>query len=785
MNRGGLMHNEPNVQGCDTTDDAQRTKAGNKKYFSLSQSDNFHMDKIVSTTESPFLDRVDGVQKVTGAAKYSAEYSFPGLVYGVLASSTITKGSITAMDTKDAENAPGVLAVITHLNCPEVPGYKKTPEQANVPNIRKGYNVFADNIIHFNGQPIAVVIADTYERAVYAASLVKATYKEEKYNTDLDAAIKTGKALEGNGYKDYVRGDADAWQKADVKIEATYSMPIEVHNPMEIHGLTVVWEGENKVTVYEKTQAIKFTQQTIMRTFGLKEENVRLITQFIGGAFGSAFNTWPHSMAALIGGRKVGKPLKLMLTRNQMFTHVGYRPQAIQKIGMGASADGKLTGITHEAIAMTASYQEFTEGIVNSSKSLYACPNVNTRYKVYPLDLGQPTWMRGPGETTGAYALESAMDEMANALHLDPIEFRLRNYAETDLEDKKPYSSKFLKEAYQLGMEKIKWKDRNPEPRSVKEGDWWIGYGTGSGIFSAWRGDAKVAAKLLPDGTLILQSGVTDMGPGTATTMTKLASETLGFSPRNIKFEMGDSNLPPGPMQGGSGTTSTLGAAVYNVCMSIKKKLAELLKDNSIFHTETVHTVKPEDLLFEDGYMMLASDHSKKISYADVLQGAGIKQLEILESSPANPMSNYSAFSYAVHFVKVMVHAATGVVKVVRVVSAVDAGKIVNEKTAESQIIGAVVGGIGMTLMEEGVIDHRYGRWVNNNFGDYHVPVNADVPHIEVAFVNKPDPVLNPQGSKGIGEVGMVGFAAAVANAVYNATGKRIRELPITADKLM
>jgi xanthine dehydrogenase YagR molybdenum-binding subunit len=745
------------------------------------------MDNNSFTTEeipTP-IDRVDGVQKVTGTAKYSAEYDFPGLVYGVLTGSTIAKGTITAMDTRAAEGAPGVLAVITHLNCPEVPGYKKPADQPVVPEIRKGYRVFTDNLIRFNGQPIAIVVADTYERAVYGASLVKATYKVEKYNTDFDAAIKTGKALEGNGYKDYVRGEAEAWNKAEVKIEATYSMPIEVHNPMEIHGITVVWEGQDKVMVYEKTQALKITQQNIARTFGLKEENVRIITQFIGGAFGSAFNTWPHSVAALIAGRKTGKPLKLMLTRNQMFTHVGYRPQAVQKISMGAGSDGKLTGITHEATAMTASYQEFTEGIVNGSKSLYACPNVNTRYKVYPLDLSQPTWMRGPGETTGAFALESAMDEMAHALHLDPIEFRLRNYAETDLENNKPYSSKFLREAYQLGAEKIQWKDRNPEPGSMKEGEWMIGYGTGSGIFSAWRGEAKVAARLSQDGSLLLQSGVTDMGAGTSTSMTKLAADTLGLSPRNIKFEMGDSNLPPGPFQGGSGTTSTLGTAVNNVCVNLKKQLAELVKDNSIFHTTTIHTVKPEDLLFEEGYMVLATDRSKKISYGEALKSAGLQKLEILESSERNPMSNHSAFSYAVHFVKVMVHPATGVVKVVRAVSAVDAGKIVNEKTAESQIIGAVVGGISMSLMEEGVIDHRYGRWVNNNFADYHVAVNADVPHVEVLFVNKPDPVLNPMGSKGIGEVGMVGFAAAVANAVYHATGKRIRQLPITPDKLI
>lgn len=740
------------------------------------------MDK---KTEQKDIDRVDGIQKVTGAAKYSAEYDFPGMLYGVLTCSTITKGTITAMDTKDAENAPGVMAVITHLNCPEIPGYKKTPEQDKLAPTKKGYKVFFDNIIRFNGQPIAIVVADTYERAVYAASLVKATYAKEKFNTDFSEAIKTATPLEGNNYKEYIRGEANAWKNAAVKIEAEYTMPLEVHNPMEIHGITVLWEGENKVTVYEKTQALSSTQQTIMGTFGLKLENVRVISQFIGGAFGSAFNTWPHSMAALIAGRKTGKPIKLMLARNQMFNLVGYRPAAIQKISMGTSADGKLTGITHEAKAMTASYTEFTEGIVNGSRSLYNCPNVNTTYKVYPLDLSAPTWMRGPGETTGAFALESAMDEMAYAVKMDPIEFRMLNYAETDLERKKPYSSKFLKEAYQLGADKIKWKERNPEPRSMKEGDWLIGYGTGSGIFSAWRGGAKVTARLLPDGSLILQSGVTDMGPGTATTMTNLAAETFGLSDRKIKFEMGDSNLPPGPMQGGSGTTSTLGTAVFNVCESLKKKLAELIKDNPLFHTELVHAVKAEDLLFENGFILLATDKTKKISYAEVIKSTGLKELEIKEESKGNPMANHSAFSYAVHFVKVMVHEKTGVVKVTRVVSAIDAGKIINEKTAESQIIGAVVGGISMTLMEEGVIDHRYGRWVNNNFADYHVAVNADVPEIEVLFVDKPDPILNPIGAKGMGEVGMVGFAAAITNAIFHATGKRIREIPVTADKLM
>src|SRR5688572_5625295 len=570
-----------------------------------------------------YLDRVDGKAKVTGTAKYSAEYDIPGLTYGVMVGSTITKGSITNFDTKAAERAPGVLAVLTHLNTPKLPGYKTADDDATTPEIKKGFRVFTDAKIRFNGQPIALVIADTLERATHAASMVKAQYKKEEHNTDLYSEIKKGKPLEGNAYKDYVRGEADAWKKAEVKIEAEYTMPIEVHLPMELHAITVVWEGEDKVTVYEKTQALKVTQQNIAQAFAIPEQNVRVLTHYIGGAFGSAFNFWPHSVAALIGAKKTGKPLKVMLSRDQLFTMVGYRPQATQKIGMGATKEGKITGITHEAIAMTSSYQEFTEGTVTASRSLYATDNVNTRYKVFPLHLSVPTWMRGPGETTGAYALESAIDELAYALNLDPIEFRLLNYAETDLEHKKPYSSKFLKEAYQLGAEKIEWQKRNREPRSMKEGEWLVGYGMGSGIFSAWRGETKLRGRLSAAGTFTMQTAVSDMGTGTATAMTKLASDTLGLNPRNIKFEMGDSNLPPGIFQGGSGTTNSVGTSVHNVCVSIKKRLTELVKDNPVFHTADIHTPTLENLVFEDGFVALASDRTKRISFTDVLKGAG------------------------------------------------------------------------------------------------------------------------------------------------------------------
>ena len=731
------------------------------------------------------IDRVDAKAKVTGNAKYAAEYDIPGLTYGVMVGSTITKGTIAAMDTKAAERAPGVITVMTHLNLPELASYKLTEASKKAPETKKGYKVFQDNVIRYNGQPIAIVVADTMERAVYAASLVKAQYNRDDHHTDLSEEIKTGIPLEGKEYAEYVRGEKDVWKNAPVKIEAEYYTPLEVHHPMEMHAITVVWEGEDKITVYDKTQAIKNTQQDIAKLFGIPVDNVRVLSKYIGGAFGSAFISWPHTEAALIVSKKTGKPIKVSLNREQMFTAVGYRPEAYQKIGMGADATGKLLGITHEAKANTATFNEFTEGIVNISKTLYNTPNVNTRYNVYPLNLSRPTYMRGPGETTGTFALESAMDELAFKLNIDPIQFRLQNYTENDPEHNRPHSSKFLKECYQLGSDKIGWKNRRLQPRMLREGDWLAGYGMGTGVFIAWRGGSKVGAKFSADGRLTLQSAVTDMGPGTATAMTKLASDVFGLSPDKIKFELGDSKYPPGIFQGGSGTTSTLGTTVNNACITIKKKLAELVKDNSVFHTEIIHRVELTDIVFSNDFMSLKTDPSKKISYADVMKNAGLKQIEIVEESKGYGDNKYTTYSYSVHFVKVLVHEATGVVKVDKVVTAIDAGKIVSSKTAESQIIGGVVGGIGMALMEEGVIDHRYGRWVNNNFADYHVPVHTDVPNIDVLFVNKPDPVLNPMGSKGMGEIAMIGFPPAVANAVFNATGKRIRELPITPDKLI
>lgn len=734
------------------------------------------------------IDRVTGRAVVTGFAKYAAEHEITGINYGVLVGSNITSGRILAIDTRTAENAPGIVSVITHLNTPKVPAYDyeagSKPIQSPIGG--KGLQIFNGPYVYFNGQPIALVIADTFERATYAASLVKARYEKNEPTTNFDEAGQSIEALTGDRYKDYVRGDAEAFKSGPVTIDEEYLVPIEVHSPMELHATTAMWTGDDKVTVYDKTQGLEGTQRSIMTAFKLKEEDVQVYAPFVGGGFGSALRTWPHVIAALLGAKKTGKPLKLVLTRPQMFYMVGYRPYTKMRIQASAEKNGKLIGLSHTADSVTSMYEEFNERSVGVSRIMYACPNVFTRYRVFPFNISTPTWMRGPGEATGAFALECALDELSYKLNIDPIELRLINYAKTDPDTGKPYSTKFLKEAYKMGADKIGWKERSAEPAAMKEEGWQLGYGMSTGVFGAHRGTAKVLARLLADGTLTVQSSVSDSGPGTATSMTRIAADAMGMDISKIKFELGDSSMPPGPTQGGSSTTATLGSAVHEVCMTLKSKLVDLVKENPVFHTTEIHNVKPGDIMLDSGNVVLKADRSKKLSFADVLKSNNLPHLELTqESKPNDEMKDYVAYSYSAHFVKVWVHPLNGMVRIKQVAIAGDAGKIISYKTAESQMIGGAIGGIGMALMEEGVIDDRYGRWINDNFADYHVPIQADVPHIDALFVDKPDFILNPIGAKGMGEIALIGFAAAVANAVYHATGKRIRDLPITPDKLI
>ncbi len=736
------------------------------------------------------MDRVDGRQKVTGAAKYSAEYELPNMAHAVLVGSTIAKGSIKSLDTKRAENAPGVLAVLHYQNAIKVPGYAQEAHPTEPKPAGQPLQIFIDNKIHFNDQPIAVVVADTLERALYAAKLVKATYQEDKHVTDFDqnmdkAVLPTvAKRNPKHGLNDYVRGKEDAYKTESLKIESEYVMPVEFHNPMELQAIIAHWEADNKLTVYDKTQAVIGTQKAFAKDWKIPEENVKVIATYVGGAFGNGLHTWPHETAAIIAAKQVKRPVKLMLTREQMFTMVGYRPHAWQKVGMSATKDGKITAITHEATGQTSSYEEFTESTLQQTRMMYTSPNVTTRYRILPLNVSTPIWMRGPGEATGAFALESALDEMAYVLGIDPLEFRMLNHTDKDPEKNLPWSTKYLKEAMQMGAERIGWNKRKLEPRSIKNGDWLVGYGMGVGTFGANRGRAKVRATLHSDGTLVMQSATTDIGPGTGTAMVQIAAQNLGLAPEKIVFELGSSLFPPSPSQGGSATVATVGSAVHAVCQVLKKRLTTMVAGNAdtSFKGATV-----ENLTFKDGYVSLTASPTTRLSFAEILKQQNLPELEVSEeSSPDGSLrGKYSMYSFSVHFAEVQVHALTGQIKVTNMVACADAGTIINSKTAGNQMIGGAVGGIGMALTEGGVMDHRFGRYVTKDFADYHVPVHADAPNITAAFVNKPDLINNPNGTKGIGEIAIIGVAPAIANAIFNATGRRIRELPITPDKLI
>jgi xanthine dehydrogenase YagR molybdenum-binding subunit len=728
-------------------------------------------------------DRVDGKAKVTGNAKFAAEYDIPGLLYGVFVNSTIAKGTIKAIDTRNALWAPGVKDVITYLNRPKVPGWDDAEKSTDPKVPGKEFYPFFDNKVYFNGQPVALVVANTFERAQYAATLVKLQYNKELQQTNMqqlmDKAVDPPKKEQAK----YERGNQDAYNSAIVKIDATYLLHPHIHNQMEPHAAIGVWDGPDKVTLYNKAQFVQGTQESIVKSFKLKKEDVRVISKYTGGAFGGASRFWPHEPAAVLAAKKLNQPVKVVIGRDDQFTMVGHRPEAVQQIKIGAAADGTILSLAHHAYGHTSTYEQFAERITDSSKFLYNCDNVLTTYKLVPVNVGTPTYTRGPGETSGVFALETAMDEAAIALNMDPIDFRMKNYALLDPEKNLPFSAKYLDECYKKGAESIGWQNRNATPGAVRKEDWLIGMGMSSAVYGARRSAATVKAVLKTDGSMLLQTAVADSGPGASTVMVNVAAETAGIPADKIYYEIGDSTYPPAPGQFGSTMTASIGSAVHDVCVALKQRLAELAVAKA---GGSFANVKPEDIIVKDGWLWAANNGAEKISYIEVLQKNGLAQLEITKESKAGPeQTKYSVQCFGASFVEVMVHRLTGVVKVTRVTSVIDNGKVINKKTARNQVLGCIAWGIGMALMEEGVMDHRYGRYVNANLADYHVAVNADVPETNVIFIDKPDYILDPMGAKGLGEIPLVGFAAAVGNAVYNATGKRIRELPITPDKLV
>ena len=731
-------------------------------------------------------NRVDGRAKVTGAAKYAAEYNVPDLTYGVVVSSTIARGRITALDTSAAREVEGVLQVFTHENAPGVAHLDSSYRDETAPP-GSPFRPLHDEAIHYSGQPVALVVAETFEIARYAATLVRVDYATEAHATDLmavrDQAYEPPKKRSGIAPPSKPRGNAAlAFANAPVRHSGEYRHSIEHHNPMEMHASTVVWEGDDRITVYDKTQGAPNSQQYITRVFGFSNEQVRVVASYVGGAFGSGLRPQYQLFLAVMAARELKRSVRVVLARRQMFTF-GYRPDTIQNVSLGASMDGALQSIRHDALANTSRFEDYQENIVNWSGALYKCANALFTYKLAQLDAYTPMDMRAPGGATGVYALEAAMDELAHAAGIDPLELRLKNYTDTDQNEDKPFSSKALRECYRQGSNKFGWAKRRPQPRSMREGRELIGWGMATGIWEALRQKASAKAVLTAAGKLEVSSATTDIGTGTYTIMSQIAADTLGLAIEDVTFMLGDSSLPPAPIEGGSWTAASVGPAVKAACDAVRERLLKLARE---IDGSPLADAKRGDVTFSDGHLRLTRDSSMALSIVEVMRGANVATIE--EEATAEPDRESKKHAMYVHsavFAEVRVDEDLGTIRVTRVVNAVAGGRILNPKTARSQILGGVVWGMGMALHEETFTDHNLGRFMNHSYAEYHIPVNADVHDIEVIFVEEHDDIINPLGAKGLGEIGIVGTAAAIANAVFHATGKRVRHLPITLDKLL
>ncbi len=567
-----------------------------------------------------------------------------------------------------------------------------------------------------------------------------------------------------------------------MKVEAEYRIPIEHHNAMEPHAAIALWQGD-KLTIFDKTQEVYNVRTHLASSFGVPEENVTVVSPFVGGAFGSAIRPNYYPSLTVMAARELRRPVKVVYTRTQMYTGHGYRPYTIQKVALGAERSGKLAAMIHEVVHNTSTFEEFSDNTTGFTRQVYTCPNYHGPLTITDTDLNTPTWMRAPGAVSGMFALESAMDELAYALKMDPLELRLANYAEVDPESGKPWSSKALRECYRLGAEKFGWKDRKPEPRSMRDGRLLVGWGTATGVWGAFQMPASAKVTLRRNGTAHVASATSDIGPGTYTVMTMIAAEFLGLKPEQVKFELGDTRFPRAPTQGGSWTTSSVGSAVHGAALAVTARLLSLANREADSPLKAAAASEVEML---EGRLQLKSNPSRFVSIPAVMQRNGLTEItETHESQPSKEREKYALLAHGAQFIEVKVDPDLGTVRVTRAIEVTACGKIMNPTASHSQEIGGVVWGIGMALQEATEIDHRYGRIMNPNLQHYHVPVNADVHMVETMFVEEDDKVVNPLGVKGMGELGMVGIPAAIANAVYHATGKRIRDLPITPDKLL
>lgn len=741
-------------------------------------------DKPTNSAVGKPMDRTDGLLKVTGAARYAAEFPMKNLAHAVVVRSTIARGRIQSIDTSAAEKSPGVLAVITHLNAPKL-ATTDPPEVSD--RYLKVIPVLQDDRINHYGQHVGLVVAETFEQAQYAATLVRVAYTQERPALEFAANLNRAYAPEriNAGYPtDTQQGDLErGLSAADVRIDVTYTTPIEHNNPIEPHATIAVWEGD-RLTLYNSTQHVDASQTSVASTLRIPKQNVRVVCPYVGGGFGSKVPTREHVILAAIAAKQIGRPVKVALSRSQMFTCVGHRPHSQQRLRLGAKRDGRLTAFAHESIMETAVFDEFAEQNGVMSRIMYDCPNSLVTHRIVPLNLDRSMIMRAPGEAPGSFALESAMDELAYALKIDPIKLRLRNEPPRDPESNLPWSSRSLVQCFQEGAKRFGWEKRLAEPGSMREGRYLIGYGVASATFPARRRPSSAIVRVLPDGRVQVHTGATDLGTGTYTVLTQVAADALGVPPERVQVEIGDSNFPPTPASGGSFGAASFCTAVQEACVALRQCLAALARDDA---NSPLRGANEEAIAAADGRLFTKGQPARGETYAAIMQRHNLAQgVEVrVDSKPDDAAQKFSMHAFGAHFVQVSVDPDTGMIMIPRFLCVIGAGRILNPKTARSQIVGGVVWGISMALHEETLLDARYGNYVNGNLGEYHVAVNADIPDIDTVFIEENDPHVNPLGIKGIGEIGIVGAAAAVANAIYHATGKRIRDLPITPDKLL
>jgi xanthine dehydrogenase YagR molybdenum-binding subunit len=732
------------------------------------------------------LDRVDGPLKVKGEARFTAEFEVPEVAHAGLVYSTIAKGKVSKIDTDRAKRAGGVLEIFTWKNMPHM----AAPPLVDITDLKKGMAasdlpILQDPSVYWDGQPIAVVVAETLEQAEYAASLIAIEYKTDVAKVSFDAmkdrAVEPSDVM---GEPAVVRiGNIEkGMQEADARVDHVYRTPRYNHNAIEPHA-TIAWWADGNLVVLESTQSVFTTAGSLALIFKIKPDQVQVIAPFVGGGFGGKGGLWNHTPLCAAAAKALKRPVKLSLSREGVYRAVGGRTLAEQRIALGATKDGKLSALLHAGITATTEHGRYAEQCTFPARHLYGSSNVLIEQKIVNLDTVANTWMRAPGESIGTFALESAMDELAYELRMDPIEVRRLNEPDQDPTKNTAFSSRHLTEAYRRGAEKFGWNSRSPEPRAHRDGKWLIGQGVATAYYPYLRLPTKARLCIFANGKAVVKTPAAEMGMGTATVQIQHAADRLGLPLEMVSFHYGDSKLADTPlMAGGSNQTASIFAAVQAAAKEAYYELLSLARKDP---DSPLAGAKYDEIEARDGGLYRIGEKASGETYATILRKAKQDFVEVeKESGPPLEMLKYSMASYGAQFCEVRVHEETGEVRVSRWLCSLDCGTVVNPKTATSQIRGGIVMGIGMALTEETLFDDRRGRIMNPSLAEYHVPVNLDVPEIEVHFLNIPDDHA-PYGARGIGEIGITGAAAAIANAVYHATGKRIRELPITLDKLM